>query len=102
MAGRLPLIACSLDAEAQGSRVREWTELLTQALAHEQTADGVRYTFAAADGLETRIRDLAAAEHACCPFLDFAVSQTAGRIELTIMAPADGEQALRFLFPAPA
>lgn len=98
----LPVIACSLDGMGQQARLREWTELLAHADAREQVADGVRYSFAAADGLEPRIRDLAAAEEACCAFLEFEVSRTGERIEMTVTARADGLDALRFIFSSEA
>ncbi len=100
MAEQLPLIACSLDGVGQQARLSDWAELLRQATSREATGDGrrVRYSFAAADGLERRIRDLAAAEQACCSFLGFAVSRTGGQIEMTVTAPSDGQDALRFIF----
>jgi MerR family copper efflux transcriptional regulator len=94
----LPLIACTLDGEGQRARLREWTELLGHAEARARIAGGVRYAFAAADGLEPRIRALAAAEEACCAFLEFDVSRTGERIEMTVTAPAEGLDALRFIF----
>ena len=98
MAEQLPLIACSLDAAGQQARLSDWAKLLRQAAAREATAGGVRYSFPAANELERRIRDLAAAEQGCCSFLEFAVSRTGGEIEMTVTAPADGQDALRFIF----
>lgn len=98
MAEQLSLIACSLDAAGQHARLRDWAELLVQAVSREATGDGVRYAFVAADELERRIRDLAAAEQACCSFLEFAVLRAGGQIEMTVTAPAQGQDALRFIF----
>jgi hypothetical protein len=98
MAEQLPLIACSLDAGGQQARLSDWAELLSQAAASEATDDGVRYSFAAGDELEKRIRDLAAAEQACCSFLEFAVSRTGAQVEMIITAPPEGQDALRFIF----
>jgi hypothetical protein len=95
----LPLVACSLDAAGQKERLAEWSSLLRRAARREETADGVRYTFAAAHGLESRLRTLAAAEKACCAFFDFAVVRTGGEIELTVTAPPHAADALRFVFP---
>ncbi len=94
----LPVIACSLDGEGQQARLREWAELLAHAEARERIADGVRYSFAAADGLEPRIRDLAAAEQVCCEFLEFDVSRTGERIEMTVTAPIERLDAPHFIF----
>jgi hypothetical protein len=95
---RLPLIACSLDASGQQVRLREWAELLSEAAAAEQTAEGARYVFAGGEDLERRIRALAAAEHDCCAFLEFGVVRTEDRVEMTVTAPAEGLDALRFIF----
>jgi hypothetical protein len=76
----------------------EWAQLLVQAASREVTADGVRYSFVAAATLEARIRALAAAEHDCCSFLELAVSRVDDRIELTATAPAEAQEALRFVF----
>jgi hypothetical protein len=98
MAAQLPVIACSLDAAGQQARLSEWAELLSRAVAHEATSDGVRYSFAAGDELEKRIRGLAGAEQACCSFLEFAVSRIDAQIEMTVSAPPEGRDALRFIF----
>jgi len=56
------------------------------------------YSFAASDPLEKLIRDLAAAEHSCCAFLEFDVSRIGDQIEMTVTAPPDGQEALHFIF----
>jgi hypothetical protein len=97
---QLPLVACSLDADDRRKRVDEWAELLGQASTSTTTADGVRYRFSASDEVEQQVRALAAAEKACCSFLDFDVSRSAETIDLTVKAPAEGIEALRFVFPS--
>ena len=95
---KLPLIACSLDATDREARVAEWRELLSGAAAHEKTPDGARYRFAAVAHDEQRIRDLAAAEHECCPFLEFDVTRRADEVVLSVMTQPDALDALRFVF----
>jgi hypothetical protein len=96
---QLPLVACSLDADGQRERLAEWRELLGTARTSAPTADGARYSFEASAGLEQRIRELAAAEQACCSFLDFEIRTTARTIELNVTSPAEGLSSLRFVFP---
>jgi hypothetical protein len=96
----LPLVACSLDAEGQRERLGEWAALLAAANTRLPTADGARYSFGASDELERQIRALAAAEKACCSFLNFEISLEAETIELTVTSPPEGLAALRFVFPA--
>ena len=40
----------------------------------------VRYRFAAAQGVETWVRDLASREHRCCGFFEFAVRVEGGEV----------------------
>jgi hypothetical protein len=96
-----PPIACSLDASDQRSRLREWAELLAHAVTRKETRTGVHYSFVGDHALEERIRVLAAAERACCPFLELTVSRAGERIALDVAAPAGlGRDALRSVFAA--
>ena len=94
----LPLVAFSLSAVDQKARLAEWAELLGQAVSGEETAEGVRYAFAAGAAYEQRIRELAAAEQGCCSFLQFDVAHVGGRVEMAVRAPADRLDALRLIF----
>ena len=99
MTAPLPLIACSLDSDGQEGRLADWADLLAQAATREETASGVRYSFASvAADFESRIRALAAAEQDCCSFLQFKVVRAGGQIEMTVTAPPEGREALRFIF----
>jgi hypothetical protein len=97
---RLPLIACSLDAMGQQARLAQWRDALAAAVSREETSEGVRYAFVADAQAEQHIRDLAAAEHRCCSFLEFEVTRRADRVLMNITAPAEGRDALRLIFPA--
>lgn len=97
---RLPLIACSLDATGQQDRLAQWRDALAAAASREKIPHGVRYTLAADAQAEQRIRDLAAAEQACCSFLDFDVIRHTDHVLMSVTAPADGLNALRLIFPA--
>ena len=98
MPSNLPLVACALDTANQQKRLANWAELLGQARAREETPDGVRYTFAAGDVLKTQIEALAAAEQSCCSFLEFEIGEAGDELDMTVTAPADGQEALRFIF----
>jgi hypothetical protein len=100
MTAPLPLIACSLDSDGQQARLAEWADLLAQAAAREETARGVRYSFASVSAdTENRIRALASAEQGCCSFLQFKIAR-ADQIEMAVTAPPEGREALRFIFSA--
>jgi hypothetical protein len=74
-----PIVCDMTSAPDTGpERVMEYQRLFAQALVgRERTAEGIRFRFRAADGVEAWVRDLAAREKACCPFYDYRVT-TAG------------------------
>jgi hypothetical protein len=98
MTSNLPLVVCSLNAVDQQKRLADWGELLGRARTREETADGVRYTFAADDQLKPRVEPLAAAEHSCCSFLEFEIAEAGDELELIVTAPPNGQEALRLIF----
>jgi hypothetical protein len=44
------------------------------------------------------VRDLAAAERACCTFLDFEIVEQSDELRLTVTSHPTGQAALRFIF----
>jgi hypothetical protein len=74
-------VACELDRGAFEGRMREFGALFRDALVgRERTADGIRFRFANRDGVEARVRDLAARELQCCSFFRFAIAVNAGEV----------------------
>jgi hypothetical protein len=56
-------------------RIAEYGRLFAEALiGREKTAQGIRFRFRAAPGIEAWVRDLAGREKACCAFYDFTVT----------------------------
>jgi MerR family copper efflux transcriptional regulator len=98
MSEHLPLIACSLDAREQKARIEEWADMLATATGREELSSGVRYSFPADGGLESRLRALAAAEQTCCSFMAFDIARVGEAVEMTVSAPSEGLEALRFVF----
>ncbi len=96
----IPLIACSLDTGGKQQRLLEWRQLLAEAAFREEIPDGLRYFFPAGEAMGGRVRALAGAEKQCCSFLDFMVEEQAGVVVMTVVAPPEGREALRFLFAA--
>lgn len=93
MTSSLPLIACSLDSDGQRARLADWAHLLAQAATREETARGVRYSFASlAADFESRVRALAAADQDCCSFLQFKIVRADDQIEMTVTAPPEGRE----------
>jgi hypothetical protein len=93
MTAPLQLIACSLDGDGQHARLADWADLLAQASTREETAHGVRYSFASVTSeAESRIRALASAEQGCCSFLQFKIARADDQIEMTVTAPPERRQ----------
>lgn len=79
---RVPIV-CDLSTAtgtpAEG--IAEYRRLFESALiGRERTPEGIRFRFRAADGVEDRVRDLAAREKACCAFFTFAVTRTGDEV----------------------
>jgi hypothetical protein len=67
--------------DTPAERLAEYRRLFAEALiGRERTADGIRFRFGSAPGVEEWVRDLAAREKACCPFFEFAVGTDGGEV----------------------
>jgi hypothetical protein len=89
-------IACDMtDApDTVEERMAEWVRLFAAAyLGRERANAGIRFRFRADDGIEAWVRDLAAREMACCPFLDLAVTTPEDQVwwDCTVVAGVDDE-----------
>ena len=65
---------CSLEAGAHAGRAAEFRAVFVWLLASEHEGASFRWIFQNGPGVERRVRELARREHACCPFLAFAIS----------------------------
>ncbi|MBA2794469.1 MAG: hypothetical protein H0U32_10845 [Thermoleophilaceae bacterium] len=102
MAEQLPL-ACSLSAGELADRRGVWQRLAAEWLhSRRQTSTGVELSYRADDGVEAKLRDLAALEADCCSFADWAVSRSGDRVMLEVTAPPDAVPAVHALFASPA
>jgi hypothetical protein len=91
-------IACSLGAGDYLERLKRIRGIGREALIEaEHTGDSVRLVFTDVRGVRTRLRDIVAAERACCPFLDLEIGSDPGGITLTIGAPAEAAPIVRDL-----
>jgi hypothetical protein len=70
-------IACTVDLR-DGAKLQagmnEYRAAFTHLASTERTSNGFRWHFRAAPGLETQLKRLATAEHACCSFMKFEVT----------------------------
>ena len=95
---RLPLVACSLNGEDQRACLDAWVSLLASAASRAEVPAGMSYVFRPASVFARRVRDLAAAEGACCTFLDFEIVEQSDEVRLTVTSHPTGQAALRFIF----
>lgn len=75
-AAATPIVCDFTDApDTEAERLAEYRRLFGQAMVgRERTAEGIRFRFRAAPGVEAWVRDLAAREKACCAFYAYTVT----------------------------
>ena len=91
-------IVCTLDAAEMPGRRNDWDRLLASVRRREPLADGVRLHFHLGDELAVQITTLAAAEQACCAFLDFSVHLTPEGPILDVRAPGEAVALVTSIF----
>jgi MerR family transcriptional regulator, copper efflux regulator len=92
-------IACSLTRDETRDRGDQWRDLVADA-TREPVADGIELTVPI-DRLAA-VADLAAAEQACCPFLDFRLHLDGPDLHVRVRTSSAGWAMLTALFDAPA
>jgi MerR family copper efflux transcriptional regulator len=92
------LVACSLTVDDQSARLDAWRSLLESASTRADIPDGMSYVFRPASVFAQRVRELAAAEHECCAFLNFEVVEQDDELLLNVTTHSTGQAALRFIF----
>jgi hypothetical protein len=95
-------IACSLSAQDQEERTREFRTISAKVTGRESTAEGVRLRFRSEPGFADQLGDLTRREKECCPFFDFRISTVDDEVVLDVGAPADARQIVERLFPVTA
>lgn len=92
-------VACSLPMARLDDRRATWQRLAREALVDQrETAEGVRLEYAASDGVEDQLRDLARLEADCCSFARWDVAHQGDRVVLSVRAEGEGVPAIQALF----
>lgn len=92
-------IACTLDAGGMAARLARFDALAADGLlVREPTPAGVRVRLRDTPEIERRVRELVAAESACCAFLTFALDRHAGELVLDMAGPAEARPIVERLF----
>jgi hypothetical protein len=76
-------IVCDLTGapDTGDERMAEYGRLFAEhLLGRERTAEGIRFRFRAAAGVETWVQSLAAREHACCPFFSSRITRVGDEV----------------------
>jgi hypothetical protein len=93
-------IACSLTASRREQRVALVARLAAEALlGREQDGDSLVLRFRAALDVERRVREWAALEAECCPFLVMTVATGASEVTLRIEGPPGAGSIIEDLLP---
>jgi hypothetical protein len=87
----VPIVCDMSSAPDTGpQRLAEYVQLFsTHLLSRERRGQGIRFRLRADHGVEVWVRDLAAQEKACCPFLDFHIAVEGGQVLWDITAIDD-------------
>jgi hypothetical protein len=92
-------IACTLASGDLTARLALIDGLAADGLLDRAaTEHGLRVRLRDTPDIERRVRELVAAESACCSFLDFALSRDAGELLLEITGPADARPVIELFF----
>ena len=94
-------LACSLTADAQRARQNWIGDLSERLLSRTPTPDGISLRYRAGAETERQLRELAAAESDCCPFLELDVVDGGDAVELIVRGPADARPIIDELFGRP-
>ncbi len=79
----IPPVVCDMtnDPDTLDERMGEYRALFESALiARERTVAGFRWRFRADDGVESRVRALAAKDQVCCAFFAFTITPVGGEV----------------------
>ena len=78
----VPIVCDMSSAPDTGpQRLAEFDRLFsTHLMGRERRGEGIRFRLRADHGVEAWVRDLAARENACCPFLDSQIAVEGGQV----------------------
>ncbi|MGI8781231.1 MAG: hypothetical protein ACR2L8_13900 [Solirubrobacteraceae bacterium] len=94
-----PPIACTLTPDGMTARIALVDAVTADGLLDRTaTAAGMRVRLRDTPDIERRIRELIAAESACCAFLDFELGRERGDLVLEIRGPADARPVIDRFF----
>jgi MerR family copper efflux transcriptional regulator len=89
MASREESLACTLSGPELSERIREWTDVASQATSREVHESRVVSRYPADPHLLARLRNLIAAEAECCPFIEFHVEERPTHFVVELRVPPD-------------
>ena len=75
MATPAPLSACSLEGSELLARIHAWQQVTSRAISRRVEGDRIVATYPNDAQLLGQLRELIAAEAACCSFLEFTVEE---------------------------
>lgn len=92
-------VACSLSASDGAKRLMRWRTLFEMSSPTlRRDPDQIVVAMAEAPGVAAELNALAAAERACCSFVDWHVVHTEGGHELQIRGTSEGLDAVAAMF----
>jgi hypothetical protein len=93
--------ACTLGRGDLSVRFGAFAALFEHLSAATRLPAGFRWTFRNVPGLERQLRELARKEHACCPFLTFAISVDGDELVWRACGSSEAEAAIEAFYRMP-
>jgi hypothetical protein len=92
-------VACTLGPEDLALQSGRWNDVLGRAgVERVLTVDGLRISFARADGLEDELCELASVEQGCCAWADWSIVVEGERVVLYVRSAGEGVAVLHGMF----
>jgi hypothetical protein len=92
-------IACSLNRSEMADRIK-WIGELNRTALRSHVCEGSWLVLTYTPSAAPRVRELAARESECCPFLSIDVKEGAAGVTMTVIAPDVGDAAVGLSIPA--
>lgn len=88
-------IACTLERSVLTSRIQAWQQVMARATSRRLEEDRLVATYPDDPQLLEQLRELIAAEAACCPFLEFDLERREGVVVSEFRFPAEAPEEMR-------
>lgn len=94
-------IACTISKSQAVGRMAEFQAVFAQLIDGERTVEGCRWYFRNPAGFAQALRELAAREHQCCPFVTFTLFLEGERLVWETIGPKEAQGVIDVFYGLP-